>query len=129
AGKWYWPPAAGARERRPPARARPEPPLVEPREHRDDEASGIAAGSGALVPRHAHEIGEPRMHRLRVEAVAVPARDGGHPRAEAADDDRRRRLRLQEPRVARPEPSHELDRLGDTPRGVDRKSTRLNSSH
>src|SRR5262249_57794045 len=111
AGKWYWPPAAGARERRPPARARPEPPLVEPREHRDDEASGIAAGSGALVARHAHEIGEPRMHRLRVEAVAVTARDGGHARAEAADDDRRWGLRLQKTGMPRPELPHELDRL------------------
>src|SRR4030095_16664920 len=58
----------------------------------------------------------PRMHRLRVEAVAVTARDVRHARAEAADDDRRRRLRFQKPRVARPEPPYELDPLDSPPR-------------
>src|SRR5262245_26879387 len=57
---------AGARERLPPARVRPEPPLVEPREHRNDEAGRPATRGIARVARDAHQVGEPRMHRLRV---------------------------------------------------------------
>src|SRR5262249_40503054 len=59
----------------------------------------------------AREVGELGMHRLRVEAVGVATRDAGHSGAEAADDDRRRRLGLEESGVARPEPADELDRL------------------
>src|SRR3989442_6981890 len=75
------------------ARVRAEPALVEPREDRDDEPGGIAPARRVLVARAAHEVGELRMHRLRVEAVAVAAGDAGHPRAAAAHDDRRRRRR------------------------------------
>src|SRR5437879_9518045 len=56
-----------------PARVRAEPALVEPREDRDDEPGGIAPARRVLVARAAHEVGELRMHRLRVEAVAVAA--------------------------------------------------------
>src|SRR5262249_18490382 len=58
---------ADARERLPSARVRPEPPLVEPRGHRDDEAGPPATRGLALVARNAHQVGEPRRHRLRVE--------------------------------------------------------------
>src|SRR5262245_62529570 len=68
----------GVRERLATARVWPEPSLVEPREHRDDEARRLTARRRPRVARHAHEIGEPRMHRLRVEAVAVTGRYGGH---------------------------------------------------
>src|SRR5262249_52930118 len=44
------------------------------------------------------------MEGLRVEAVAVATGDVGHTWAEAADDDRRRRLRPQEPGLAAPQP-------------------------
>src|SRR5881296_7186 len=51
------------------------------------------------------------MHRLRVESVGVAARDGGHARAEAADDDRRRGIGSEKSGVARPEPAYQLDGL------------------
>src|SRR5437764_326329 len=57
------------------------------------------------------EVCETRVHGLRVEAVGVAARDGGHAGAEAADDDRRRWLRSQKSGVTRPESPYELDRL------------------
>ena len=63
------------------------------------------------VPRAAHEIGELGMECLRVEAVAVPAGDPRHPRAEAAHDDGRRRIGPQETRLARPQLPDQRDRV------------------
>src|SRR5688572_25086626 len=56
------------------ARLRLEPALLQPGEHRGDEAGGIASGRAAFVARDAQELGEVRMKRLRVESVAVPSR-------------------------------------------------------
>ena len=77
--------------------------------------------------RDAHQFSQLRVERLRVEAIAVTAGDGGHARPEAADHDRRRRIGAQiaartletivlarEARaVSRPQPPHHLDRLHD----------------
>src|SRR5213593_2204764 len=49
------------------------------------------------------------MERLRVEAVAVAAGDRGHAWAEAADDDRRRRIGPKKSGLAAPELPHERD--------------------
>src|SRR5437763_793885 len=91
-------------EHLPRLRLRAQPAVVEPGEHADDEPRGVAPGGRVRVPRAAHEIGELGMERLRVEAVAVPAGDGRHARAEAADDDRRRRLGPEEAVLAGPQP-------------------------
>src|SRR5881409_2197460 len=49
------------------------------------------------------------MERLRVEAVAVAAGDRGHAWAEAADDDRRRRIGPKKSGLAAPELPDERD--------------------
>ena len=78
------------------ARIRAEPAIVQAGEDGQDEVGGVSARLRVLVARDAGEVGELGVHRLGVESVGVAARDAGHPRAEAADDDRRRRLRSRE---------------------------------
>src|SRR5439155_12513566 len=77
-----------------------------------------------LLARALDERAELRVEGLRVEAVRVPAGDGGHPWPEATHDDRRRRLGTQEARRARPQPPDERDRVDHALRadrvGVDR---------
>src|SRR5438876_6694053 len=106
---------AGALERLPRLRVRPEPALLHPREHRHDEPGRVAPRRRVFVARAPHELAELRMERLRVEPVPVPAGDGGHAGTEAAHDDRRWRLGPEESRLARPEPPDHLDRFDDAP--------------
>src|SRR2546426_11665973 len=79
---------ADALERLPSARVRPEPALVQSREHRHDEARGIASHGGVLVARETHEVAEPGVHRLRVEPVGVSAGDAGHSAGEGCEGGR-----------------------------------------
>src|SRR2546427_12950268 len=109
---------AGPLERLPRARVRAQHALVEPREHRDDEARRVAAGGRVLVARALDEGAELRMEGLRVEAVRVSTGDGGHARTEAAHDDRRRGLGPQESRLPRPQPPAERDRVDHAPRAA-----------
>jgi hypothetical protein len=91
------------------ARVGLQPALVHAREHRDEERRGLASGSLVLVARQPHQVAQPGMQGLRVEAVGVAAGDGGHPRAEAADDNGWWRIGSQEPVLAGPQPAHEGD--------------------
>src|SRR2546426_12632316 len=62
---------ADALERLPSAPVRPEPALVQSREHRPDEARGSASRGGARVARETQEDAEPGGPRLRVAPVRV----------------------------------------------------------
>src|SRR5204862_2729554 len=76
-------PDAGTLERLSRARVCAQHALVEPRERRHQEPRRVAARGGVLVARALDERAELRMKGLRVEAVRVPAGDGGHPWPEA----------------------------------------------
>src|SRR5438552_1807359 len=89
-----------ALERLPGPRVALEPALVHPGKDGHAERRGVAAGRSALVARNLHEIGQPRMERLRVEPVGVAAGDAGHARTEAAHDDRRRGIGAEKSRGA-----------------------------
>src|SRR5262250_1460302 len=104
-----------------------EPGGRKPGKDTEAESGRIAPCCLVLVARDACQLGELRMTRLGVEAVAMLAGDSGHARTEAADDDGWRRLGAQiaggsvesivaareARRVSRPESAEDLRRLCD----------------
>src|SRR5262252_1221978 len=118
---------AHAREGGPVLRVGTEPRGCKPGKNTEAESGRVAPCRLVLATRDACQLGELRMTRLGIEAVAMLAGDSGHARAEAADDYGWRRVGPQiaggsvesivaareARRISRPKSAEDLRRLCD----------------